>query len=518
MISHITRGAALLILLSASGLAAQAPAAAPPPPRAAVQRPVASTPAPRARWLDMFARAYYPGRSGQVMFVPRQGMFFVEQDPLYNFMHGSPWEYDTHIPLFFYGAPFVRPGRRPEPARQQDVAPTLAAIIGATPPATTTGRVLRSAIGPTRERPRVVALIVLDGMRADYFAKHADVMPTLSRMRAEGASFSETRVDYLPTATSVGHATIGTGTDPRVHGQVANNVFNRITNKPQPAYDALDPRELMALTLSDVWNVATDGRAIIVGQGGAIRATAGLVGHGACQINGHKVIAASYSTVDAGWETNPQCYTMPEALKAFNGRTVWEGAGGTWMGHDITSPTKFRASSLFQRFEAEALLAVLDHEDLGADDITDLVFINMKGTDYVSHAYGPDSPEMKEELAELDRQITKVVDLLTRKAGAGRLVVAVTADHGMPSVPPPNGLQYIDRVVSAIHQKFDPDQKSLVQYFGDPANAQIFVNPARLAALKVSLKDIAVFLESQDYIAAAFTEDEVRAASGRLSR
>ena len=39
----------------------------------------------------------------------------------------------------------------------------------------------------------------------------------------------------------------------------------------------------MALTLADVWNIATDGRAVIIGQGGAIRATAGLVGHGACR-------------------------------------------------------------------------------------------------------------------------------------------------------------------------------------------------------------------------------------------
>ena len=93
----------------------------------------------------------------------------------------------------------------------------------------------------------------------------------------------------------------------------------------------------MALTLADVWNIATDGRAVIVGQGGAIRATAGLVGHGACLVNGRRVIAASYGARDGGWETNPTCYTMSEALKPLNGRPFWEGAGGTWMGHDIAS-------------------------------------------------------------------------------------------------------------------------------------------------------------------------------------
>ena len=95
--------------------------------------------------------------------------------------------------------------------------------------------------------------------------------------------------------------------------------------------------------------VETEGRALIIGQGGAIRATAGLVGHGACVLNGRRVLAASYSTRDAGWETNPACYAMSEALKPFNGRKYWEEAAGKWMGHDIADATKFRHSAAFQR-------------------------------------------------------------------------------------------------------------------------------------------------------------------------
>ena len=71
---------------------------------------------------------------------------------------------------------------------QQDLAPTLAALIGATPPPTMLGRVLREGIDTTA-RPRVVVLVVLDAMRADNFDKYADVMPTLSRLRREGAWF-----------------------------------------------------------------------------------------------------------------------------------------------------------------------------------------------------------------------------------------------------------------------------------------------------------------------------------------
>ena len=242
----------------------------------------------------MFARGYFPGRSGQVFLVPKQGRFVTSHDPLYPFMHGSPWDYDTHIPLLLSGAPFIKAGQFTTPARQQDVAATVGALIGATPLPTYTGRALGEAIAPGTARPRVVTVMVLDSMRADYFDTYAAAMPTLTRLRKEGAWFSQAHTIVLPTLTGVGHANIGTGSEPRFHGIVANSLFNRGTGKSQEAYDQLDTRELMALTLADEWNLITDGKAVIIGQGGAIRATAGLVGRGACLIGGKKVLAASY--------------------------------------------------------------------------------------------------------------------------------------------------------------------------------------------------------------------------------
>src|SRR5829696_3343688 len=91
-------------------------------PTPAAESRQASTPASsqRRQWLDMFARAYFPGRSGQVFLIPKQGWFVTSRDPLYNFMHGSPWDYDTRIPILFHGAPFVKSGSFAAPAKQQD--------------------------------------------------------------------------------------------------------------------------------------------------------------------------------------------------------------------------------------------------------------------------------------------------------------------------------------------------------------------------------------------------------------
>jgi predicted AlkP superfamily pyrophosphatase or phosphodiesterase len=359
--------------------------------------------------------------------------------------------------------------------------------------------------------------MVLDAMRADYFDKHAAVMPTLTRMRKGGAWFSQARITTQPTVTGVGHANIGTGSDPRFHGIVVNTTFNRATGKSQEAYDQLDTRELMALTLADSWNLQTDGAAVIVGQGGAIRATAGLVGRGACLISGKKIFAASYGGADGGWETNPACYTMPAVLKTLAGRPVWEAAGGTWMGHDIASAQKFRASALFQKYESEALLAVINELAIGADDITDLVFVNMKGPDYTAHAHGPDSAELRATLAELDRQMAAYLALIDKKAGPQRSVTILTADHGTPAEPPSGGRVYLEDLVAQLNKRFDPEAK-FINYYNDPANNQLHLDTARLQSLGISLKEVAAFLEGLEVFEAAFTEDEVKAAQARLPK
>ena len=40
--------------------------------------------AARQRFLEMFARAYFPGRTGQLLIVPREGDFITRPDPDYG--------------------------------------------------------------------------------------------------------------------------------------------------------------------------------------------------------------------------------------------------------------------------------------------------------------------------------------------------------------------------------------------------------------------------------------------------
>ena len=464
--------------------------------------------ATRQRFLEMFARAYFPGRTGQLLIVPREGDFMTRPDPTAAYMHGSPWPYDIAIPLLFAG-PAVRPGVYSIPAVQQDVAPTLADALGVEMPPTTTGRVL-PILRRGVTRPRAVMLIVLDGMRRDYFDRHAASMPTLTALRWRGAWFSQARVNALPTNTAVGHSTISTGTDPRVHGITGVNVFDRTHRRRYDLFGGGMPHDLMALTLADVLLLETAGRAVILAQGSIDRAATPLAGHGACQLNGAPVVLAAYDQKTGSWITNGTCFRLPEYLKDRNVRTLWP-ADGQWMGHPIGSTDAVRYSALFPAFEADAMVAMIGGEPVGEDNIPDLILLNYKGADFVGHSYGQNSAELRVTLAEMDRQLARIVSALEAQVGDNYLL-AVTADHGMPPEPlSPDRRHLAPAVVDLLHQRFDPQGRQLIASF-EPENAQVFVDEDRLSSLGLTLTEIADFLQSQPFLFAVFTIDEVRRA------
>jgi hypothetical protein len=465
--------------------------------------------APRQRFLEMFARAYFPGRTGQLLIVPREGDFITRADPNVAYMHGSPWPYDVSIPLMFVG-PAVKTGLLSVPAAQQDVAPTLAASLGVQMPPTATGRVL-PVLRTGFARPRVVMLIVLDGMRRDYFDRYAASMPTLTALRHQSAWFTQAEVNFLPTNTAAGHSTISTGADPRVHGITGVSVYDRTHGRRYDLFAGGQPHDLMALTLADVWQLATAGRAIVLAQGSIDRAATPLAGHGACQLNGAPVVLASYDQQTGNWTTNPNCFRLPAYLKDRNSSTLWQ-ADGEWMRHRIDSAAGVRYSALFPAFEADAMTAMIEREPLGADNVADLILLNYKGADFVGHKYGPDSSELRGTLGEMDRHLTRILRALKTKVGDNYLL-AVTADHGMPSEPSsPDRRHSAQSVVDLLHEKFDPEAKQLITSF-EPENSQMFVDEDRLSALHLTLRDLAHFLESQPFIFAVFTHDDVRRAA-----
>lgn len=83
-------------------------------------------------------RQYVPGKSGDVMLIPRP--FFMEKDDnVVNHLTG--FSYDRTVPLVFFGRKF-KAGVYSQTAKVIDIAPTLTFSVGVLPPATNEGKVL----------------------------------------------------------------------------------------------------------------------------------------------------------------------------------------------------------------------------------------------------------------------------------------------------------------------------------------------------------------------------------------
>ena len=84
--------------------------------------------------------SYHPGVSGEVQFVLKPNWMFGSSTS--NTTHGSPYLYDTHVPLLMYGPKWIKPGRIETRVEIVDIAPTLAKLLGVATPSASIGKLL----------------------------------------------------------------------------------------------------------------------------------------------------------------------------------------------------------------------------------------------------------------------------------------------------------------------------------------------------------------------------------------
>ena len=109
-------------------------------PKALVNLRSASIPSVSPEVARRVRNNFHPERAGNIYVVQDPYWFNSDAGPV-AVMHGSPWRYDTHVPVVFAG-----PGIKAAVVRRQiqpaDVAPTLAALLGMSPPGSAQGTVL----------------------------------------------------------------------------------------------------------------------------------------------------------------------------------------------------------------------------------------------------------------------------------------------------------------------------------------------------------------------------------------
>src|SRR5580693_6811373 len=356
-------------------------------------------------------------------------------------------------------------------------------------------RTARAGVRSAPARPKLVVMLVVDQMRADYFDKfQGQWTGGLKRLVEEGAWFRDAAYPYAATETCVGHSTISTGAFPVTHGMVANAWWDRDTQKMVTCTE--DPKArntgyagVSAKGGDSAWRMQVPAFAeeLKFQTGNATRVvTFSLKARAAITMAGHKADAATW--VDGGGLVTSSAYgTMPfleayaaaQPVKADYGKTwttslpesaYWydEKATGAVppQGWDLTFPHPLRGKAgsteadeaFYQQWSASPFADTyltklaenaVDSLGLGKGGGVDYLGVSYSSPDYVGHAFGPRSWEIQDVLIRLDRDLGELFAELDKKVGRGNYVVALSADHGV--VPVPEDMQKTGADAGVLH-------------------------------------------------------------------
>jgi hypothetical protein len=107
---------------------------------------------------------------------------------------------------------------------------------------------------------------------------------------------------------------------------------------------------------------------------------------------------------------------------------VNEGTGADRFSAVVSSPF---GCDLVGRFARAALRG----EELGLDDVPDLLAIGLSTQDYVGHLYGPRSQEIADTVLRTDLLLAGLFEIIDFEVGSGRWALVLTSDHGIAPIP-----------------------------------------------------------------------------------
>jgi hypothetical protein len=444
-----------------------------------------------------------PNRSGQIAIVPQEPNFLGS-----NFPHSGPWDYLQDVPLLWYG-PGVIPavGAVSRPVTIADIAPTQGALLGF-PFAAPDGRVLPE-VGVPETPPPLIVTLVWDAGGTSVLEAFPDDWPVLRSLIPGGVWFDHASVGSSPSITPATHATIGTGAFPMHTGQT--DAEFRLGSDLVRA-GALGPVLLMAPTLGDVYDVAM-GNEPLVGALASVTWHLNMASHGALWGGGDQDIAVLRVPAAAGnegaegdtWNVqgkNQPFYRFPEYVNDLPPLSSYvdevdqaDGAlDGRWRDNSIEQYEEGWATPARIPYQGRMVEEVIAREGFGDDDVPDLLFVNFKAIDHVSHIWSVNSPEMQDTLRRQDEDLGRFLDFLDEEVGVGRWVLVLTADHGAQFDPAVSGAFQVTpgQLEEDLNAAFPSSSDQSV--FQAVRTSQIYLNETTMEASGYTFEQIARFV------------------------
>ena len=320
------------------------------------------------------------------------------------------------------------------------LCPIFAASVLAAPPPTPE---------PAAARPRLLLLVAVDQFRYDYLTRfRGDFKGGFDRLLREGASFTNAHLEHYPTVTAVGHSTMLSGAPPSLSGIIGNDWYDRqthqnITSVADPATKVVggpagagsSPHRLLVSTLADELKLAgRPSRAI----GLSFKDRSAILTVGRMADGAYWFDSKTGTFVTSTWYREE----LPAWLREWNARKPADAfVGRDWAGGKLPMApgTELYSAVSSSPFGNELLLslaeAALRGEGLGSREATDVLSVSFSSNDAVGHQKGPDSPEVAAITRDTDRVLGQLLETVDRQVGLERVIVALTADHGVAPIP-----------------------------------------------------------------------------------
>lgn len=393
------------------------------------------------------------------------------------------------------------------------------------------------------QKPKLIVGIVVDQMRVDYLTRYESKFGEggFKKLIKGGYFNKNANFNYVPTYTGPGHASIFTGSVPRVNGIISNDWYDKKTGKN--IYCAQDetvttlgstsnagkmsPRNMLTTTIGDEMRLATNMQAKVIGISQKDRASILPAGHTANAAywydgsNGAFITSTFYMQklplwvsafndkklpekyLSQDWTTLLPIASYSESLpddNAFEG--LFKGESKPVFPHKLAELKEknkglnmIRATPFGNSLTKDFALEAIKNEQLGADAVTDLLSVSFSSTDYVGHQYGINAIETEDTYLRLDKDLEELINYLEKNIGKDNFVIFLTADHGgahnaayLQSLKVPAGLIDEKGIEDAM-------KAHLKEVFGDTlvmsfSNQQFFLNHTTLAKNKLKLKEV----------------------------
>jgi predicted AlkP superfamily pyrophosphatase or phosphodiesterase len=391
-------------------------------------------------------------------------------------------------------------------------------------------------------QPRLVIGIVVDQMRYDYLYRFYDQYSEngFKRLLKEGMNFTFAQYNYIPTYTGPGHSSIYTGTVPYYHGIISNDWYDKQLKKTiycvkddsvktvgaDNNAGHMSPENLRATTMTDQLRMSNNGHSKVFAISLKDRAAILPGGHMANAAywydgkSGNFISSTYYMKELPAWVNRFNDQKLPVILmnsgwqlelnKNYQVSLPDDGPGE----EDIFKEGKTIFPHLFTKLSetekrerikdtpfgndllADFLTELIKNEKPGLGEYCDFIAVSFSSTDYVGHAYGPNSMEIMDTYLKLDKQIGRILDTLDQYLGKGNYLLFLTADHGVK----PNNT-YLE--ANRIHAGYTGSRNirdQLMEYckihFGVSRiieavqDNQIYLNHALLDTLKLNINEV----------------------------